>query len=143
VRSMASANTVLLVGTDIPLLEGLSQTLSAMGFVPAHAATLADAIEHASGNPPTMLVVDRDLATGGMELLRIPLARGGALVLYRTEGQPAAVLPAATQRAVLADLRLPLERARLVALLQYITERTRTTGRDIASPPDPEVRREP
>jgi hypothetical protein len=33
------------------------------------------------------------------------------------------------QRAVLADLALPLERNRLIALVQHVGERAKTTGR--------------
>jgi len=39
------------------------------------------------------------------------------------------MLAPALQRALLADLALPLERNRLLALVQHVEERARATGR--------------
>jgi hypothetical protein len=50
-------------------------------------------------------------------------------VLYRTQTAELAPLLPALQRAVLADLTLPLERHRLAALVQSLGERARMTGR--------------
>jgi hypothetical protein len=63
-------------------------------------------------------------------VMQLPLARGGALLLYRSnvDTQPVPLAPA-LQRAALADLTLPLERHRLVALIQRVDERARATGR--------------
>ena len=77
-----------------------------------------------------MLVVDRGFIDNtGTEVLAVPLAPGGTLVLYRTPGSAAGALSPPFQRAVLADLTLPLERNRLVALVQHVEERARLTGR--------------
>ena len=46
------------------------------------------------------------------------------------------VLPPTLQRAVLANITLPLERQRLVALVQHVAERVRTTGRRRDTPPE-------
>jgi len=82
--------------------------------------------------PPLVLVVNRALAsTAGAELLAIPIAAGGARLLYRAATIPLAPLLPSLQRAVLADLTLPLERHRLSALVQSIGERARATGRDL------------
>ena len=71
------------------------------------------------------------------DALGISLAPGGALVLYSVSGKgPAPVLPPALQRAVLANITLPLERQRLVALVQHVAERVRTTGRRRNTPPE-------
>jgi hypothetical protein len=129
--------TILLAGTDVPLLEGLSQTLAAVGHNTQLASSLGEAMEVASLAPPLVAVVDRALILPAADALRIPLSKGGALVVYRHEGGTAAALPVSLQRAVLADLRLPLERHRLVALVQHVESRARTTGRDrIQTPPE-------
>jgi DNA-binding NtrC family response regulator len=135
-------NEILLIGTDASLLEGLSQTVAAVGQAPVVAGSVADGARLAALAPPLLVVIDRDLAAADGDILRVPLARGGALILYRTVDPPAPILSAALRRAVLADLLLPLERARLVALLHTVIERARRTGGHRAMPA-PEVRREP
>lgn len=121
---------VLLVGSDVALLEGLAQALGAEGHRPVVCASLAEAREIAVAAPPLVLVADRELASSaGAQLLAIPVAAGGARLLFRPEsGGHSALLPA-LQRAVLADLTLPLERHRLVALVQSLGDRVRLTGR--------------
>ncbi len=129
--------TILLVGTDVPLLEGLAQTLAAVGHNPQITSSLAEAMEAAALEAPLLAVVDRALILPAGEAARIPLARGGALLVYRPDGANATPLPVSIQRAALADLRLPLERHRLVALLQHVESRARTTGRDrMQTPPE-------
>jgi DNA-binding NtrC family response regulator len=121
---------ILLVGQDEALLEGLVQSLVALGHSPAVALSLADARELAVRDQPLLAVVDRRFASASAaEVLGLPLAAGGALVLYRTTGDMALALPPVLQRAVLADLTLPLERNRLVALAQSVEERARAAGR--------------
>jgi DNA-binding NtrC family response regulator len=123
--------TILLVGEDPALLEGLVQSLVALGHNPSVALSLAEARDTAvRGDAPLVLVVDRGFVDGsGTEVLGVPLAPGGTLVLYRTPGSRPGALPLPLQRAVLADLTLPLERNRLVALVQHVEERARATGR--------------
>lgn len=129
--------TILLVGTDASLLEGLAQTLAAVGHNARLASTLAEAMEAAVADPPLVAVIDRELIRPRSNSLRLPLSRGGTIVVYRAEGAAATPLPVAVQRAALADLTLPLERQRLVALLQYVEGRARTTGRDhLPTPPE-------
>ena len=129
---------VLMVGGDVALLEGLAQSLAAQGHSPAVATSLAEAAELALGQPPLVLVVNRALASSaGADLLAIPLAAGGARLLYRAGAVPLAPLLPALQRAVLADLTLPLERHRLAALVQSLGARARETGRTLRpTPPD-------
>jgi DNA-binding NtrC family response regulator len=127
---------ILLVGSDAPLLEGLAQSLAALGHAPVVALSLHEARELASQHPPLIAVVSRMLASeASSEMLGIPLAPGGALVLYRSAGNLTVTLPPALQRAVLADLTLPLERNRLVALVAHVQERARATGRGRVSGP--------
>jgi DNA-binding NtrC family response regulator len=121
---------VMLVGTDMALLEGLAQSLAGLGHRPAVTTSLADARELAASLPPLVLVIDRTLASSaGAELLAVPIAAGGARLLYRSATMPPAPLLPAMQRAVLADLTLPLERHRLAALVQSISDRAKTTGK--------------
>jgi hypothetical protein len=128
-------STILLIGSDTPLLEGLAQTLAAVGHLPVIAGTLADAAEVAHAAPPLIAVIERSLAFGG-DAFRMPLAPGGTLVLYRTARDPAPPLTPALQRLVLADVTLPLERKRLVALVQHVAERAQATGRGpVHTPP--------
>src|SRR5665647_3103303 len=96
---------VMLVGTDVALLEGLAQSLAGLGHWPSVTASLADARDLSSTHPPLVLVVDRALASiAGAELLAIPIAAGGARILYRIAATPPTPLLPALQRAVLADL---------------------------------------
>lgn len=129
---------VMLVGGDVALLEGLSQSLAAMGHAPRVVRTLAEAREQPGSQAPLVLIVDRTLANeGGAELLASPLASGGARLLYHTAESPAAPVLPSLQRAVLADLSLPLERHRLVALVQSVGERARLSGRaPLNTPPE-------
>ena len=121
---------ILLVGTELPLLEGLAQSFAALGFAPIVAQSVQEAREIASQHPPLIAVVSRGLAAPATsDTLSIPLAPGGALVLYRVVGSPIVTLSPTVQRVVLADLTLPLERNRLLALVQHVGERARTTGR--------------
>jgi DNA-binding NtrC family response regulator len=131
---------ILLVGTELPLLEGLAQSFAAQGFAPIVAPSLHDARESASHNPPLIVVVSRALAaTASAETLSIPLAPGGVFVLYRSVATALVTLPASVQRAVLADLSLPLERNRLMALVQHVDERARVTGRSVEEAPSDEA----
>ncbi len=131
---------ILLVGTELPLLEGLAQSFAAQGFAPVVAQSLHDAREAAAQNPPLIVVVSRALAaTASAETLSIPLAPGGAFVLYRSVTTALVTLPASVQRAVLADLSLPLERNRLMALVHHVDERVRVTGRGVDDTPTDET----
>jgi hypothetical protein len=121
---------VLLVGRDGALLEGLSQSLAAVGYDPIALATLHEAREAAASAAPLLVVVQRELAAeASAEALGIALAPGGALVLYQASMTNAAPISPTLQRSVLADLTLPLERNRLIALAQHVHERVLATGR--------------
>ncbi|HKW11612.1 MAG TPA: hypothetical protein VJO33_14600 [Gemmatimonadaceae bacterium] len=129
---------LLLVGTDGALLEGLSQSLGALGYSTVATHELRDARDLAAIRAPLIAVVESSLAaTSYADALGIPLAPGGALVLYNVSGKAdAPVLSPTLQRAVLANITLPLERQRLVALVQHVAERVRTTGRRRDTPPE-------
>lgn len=138
---MGEMSQLLFVGADAALLEGLSQSIAALGCVPVVVPTLHEAREHALLEAPLILVADRGMAvaTGG-EVLGIPLAPGGARVLYSGPNAARPMLSPALQRSVLADLVLPLERHRLAALVQHVDARARATGRTAPQPGAPHPR---
>ncbi len=131
---------ILLIGAELALLEGLAQSLASVGFTPVVAQTLHEGRELAAHDPPLVAVVSRPFAAGSSsEALNLPLAPGGALVLYRSIGSMLVTLSPTVQRSVLADLTLPLERNRLVALVHYVDERVRVTGRGRTSGESEEI----
>jgi hypothetical protein len=81
--------------------------------------------------PPLAAVVERTLAVADPSSLRMPVKPGGATLLFRSGGEEASAepLPLPVQRLVMAELTLPLERHRLVALIQRMEERAQVTGR--------------
>lgn len=139
---------IVLIGTNASLLEGIAQTLGAAG----HRAVIARAAEDVAAarkgeDAPLVVIADRGRVVDDDEtraaLLRIRLAPGGAVLLYRadaaTAGESAeAPLPTALRRVTLAELTLPLERHRLVALANSIEERAMRSGRGnrIQTPPE-------
>ena len=126
---------ILLVGSELPLLEGLAQSLASLGFEPSVAQTISEGREIAVHHPPLVAVVSRALASNAAaETLGIPLTPGGALLLYRAVGSPLVTFSPSLQRAVMADLALPLERNRLMALVQHVAQRALATGRVEGSP---------
>ena len=132
---------ILLVGTNAPGLEGLAQTLSAVGYRTRIGVSLHEARELALAERPLIAVVERSLAsTSASETLWIPLAPGGAVVLFRSGGVKSQPLSPSLQRAVLADLSLPLERSRLIALIQHVQARARAAGRLPAERSEPDLR---
>lgn len=125
-----STTMILLVGGDAALLEGVVQTLAARGYATTVSSSLQEAAECCGANPPLVAVIDRGLAAEAPGLvLGIPLVRGGAVVVFHQKVEERAMLAPALQRALLADLALPLERNRLLALVQHVEERARATGR--------------
>lgn len=121
---------VLLVGEDAPLLEGLSQSFAALGYTPGVAESLHWAREGAQRQAPLVAVISGELASESpADVMAIPLAPGGVIVLYHSTVDSRPAIPPSLQRAVMADLTLPLERNRLMALAQHVTERVRVTGR--------------
>jgi DNA-binding NtrC family response regulator len=128
--------TILLVGPSDPVLEGLAQLLARADYTPAVTHSAHEAAEHAMLVPTLVAVVRRDIATADAQVLRLPLLHPGATILYRTERMPVTPLPHTLARMVLAELALPLERQRLLALIQRLDERARETGRMPPEPPE-------
>jgi len=121
---------VLLAGSDAALLEGLAQSFAAQGYAPRVVPSLSDAREVATTRPPLLVLVERTLAAAATaDVLAIPVAPGGALMTYQTTPEPGVPLPTALQRLVMAELTLPLERNRLLALAQHVHDRVIAAGR--------------
>ena len=132
--------SILLVGGDEALLEGLAQMLAHAGHVPHTAHSVHDAIEVAAMSRPLVAIVERNLALANPEVARLPLEGGGSFLMYHSGEATRPALVPGLQRLVLAELDLPLERNRLLALVQRIDERTRATGRRADESPDHRAR---
>jgi len=120
---------VILVGADVALLEGLAQTLLGFGHYVLFAATVADAAGAVNGDLPAIAVVSSEALQKVAEGVTLPLTPGGALIVFGKSHADRPFLPTQLQRATLAHLVLPLERQRLLALVQSFDSRSRTTGR--------------
>lgn len=124
---------LLLIGSDDALLEGLVQMLAGGGIRVRVARSVTEGADFAMEEAPLVLVVDREcmVPDDGHRVSRIPLAPGGALIVYQTvqATEAVATLPHRIARYTLADLALPLERQRLLALVQHVAMRARESGR--------------
>jgi DNA-binding NtrC family response regulator len=124
---------LIVIGPDDALLEGLAQSLVGAGHRVSVAHTIDEAADLAQQSPPLLFVVDRETVagSGAPRLASLPMAPGGAIVIYRTsdDHSSSVTLPHRVARITLADLELPLERQRLVALAQYVKARAKESGR--------------
>lgn len=130
---------VILVGADVALLEGLAQTLVGFGHNVSFATTVAEAAGSLSEDLPALAVVSFEALEEAGIAVTLPLTPGGAMIVYGTSHDDQLFLPTKLQRATLAHLVLPLERHRLVALVQSFDQRSRTTGRSTREEPDDEI----
>ena len=126
---------VILVGADVALLEGLAQTLVGLGHDISFATTVAEAAGALSEDLPAMAVVSCEALQEAGVGMTLPLTPGGAMIVYGKSHSDQPFLPTKLQRATLAHLVLPLERHRLVALVQSFDSRSRTTGRAAGEEP--------
>jgi len=120
--------TSLVIGSDEGVLEGIAQALAAAGHRAHVVRSMAEAAAVLTEIHPLVTLVDRSSAADP-EFLRLRLPPGCAIVLYRHDEGPAPPLPAGVQRQTLADLILPLERQRLITMVQRVTERAVATAR--------------
>ena len=128
--------SILIVGSDGALLEGVAQLLAGAGHAVRLASTLAEALgagAAAADELPLVAVVERGLLVA-RGAVGPSLAPGGATVLYHSADGELPSLPARVQRATLAEVSLPLERHRLLALVQNVVERQAATGRQQGAP---------
>ena len=122
--------SVLLIGTDSALIEGVAQILNARNHQVFFAGRLADALEAVGDVRPMIVLIERSAIDEIRMTLRIPLAQRGAFIVFHGEDTIAPPLPHRVQRATLAELELPLERQRLLALIRYVENRAHTLGWD-------------
>jgi hypothetical protein len=122
--------SLLIVGTDSVLIEGIAQTLTARGHELFYAPTFADALDTVGVARPLVVLVERSSIDEIRMTLRVPLASRGAFLVFHAEGTTNAPLPHRVQRATLAELELPLETQRLLALIRYVENRAHTLGAD-------------
>jgi NAD(P)-dependent dehydrogenase (short-subunit alcohol dehydrogenase family) len=120
--------TTLVIGGDDSLVEGIVQALASAGHRSHVVRSLQEAATAVAELRPLVTLVARGCASDP-EFLRLRLPAGGALVLYRSHDDTAPPVPPSVQRLTLADVELPLERQRLVALVQRLTERAVAAGR--------------
>lgn len=125
---------VILVGRDVALLEGLAQTLLGFGHVVSFAGTVREAAGTYVSEPQALAVVSTEALEEAGTGVSLPLAAGGALIVYSSSHDERITLPPSLQRVTLANLVLPLERHRLLALVQSFESRSRATGRGIQEP---------
>jgi DNA-binding NtrC family response regulator len=121
---------LLLVGTDGALIEGIAQILTAGDHQLHFAPSLAEALDAVGNARPLVVLVERSAIDEIRMTLRVPLAQGGAFVVFHGDDTIPAPLPHRVQRATLAELELPLERQRLLALIRYVESRAQTVGWD-------------
>ena len=122
---------VILVGADVALLEGLAQTMLGFGHEVSFATTVGEVAGTYLADRPAIAVVSAESLLNAGLGATLPLASGGALIVYGPSHEDRPVLPIKLQRATLAYLVLPLERHRLMALVQSFESRSRMTGRSL------------
>ena len=120
---------VILVGADIALLEGLAQTLVGCGHDVTFAATISEAAAIMAGDDAAIVVASSEAVENAGLGATLPVTSNSALIVYGKSHGEHLFLPPKLQRATLAHLVLPLERQRLLALVQSFDSRSRTTGR--------------
>jgi hypothetical protein len=123
----------LVLGASDALVEAIAQILSSADVRVRVARTLDDAEMLASHERPFLILVDRAWASEayGPRLGEIVSSSGAALIVYHAhdDAKPIVAVSRALARLTLADLELPLERHRLLALASYVQARARESGR--------------
>ena len=122
---------VILVGADVALLEGLAQTLLGFGHEVLFAATVGEVAGAMNEDESAIAVISAESLDDEEMGASMPITPGGAIIVYGKTYADKPFLPTKLQRLTLAYLVLPLERKRLIALVQSFDSRTRTRGRTI------------
>ena len=125
--------SILVIGPDAALLEGISQTLIGAGHQVVTTPHVTTALDTLHGISPLVAVVQRSELGGGTGF-PIPLASGGALISFDGDDGDYERLPYALKRITLAELQLPLERQRLLALIRNVETRAVASGREDSLP---------
>lgn len=124
---------LLIVGTNTTLIEGIAQILSDTDHQLFFAPSLADSLDTVRDTRPFVVLVERSAIDEIRMTLRIPLAPGGAFIVFHGENTIPSPLPGGVQRVTLAELELPLERQRLLALIRYVENRAQAVSSDLNS----------
>lgn len=122
--------TILLAGPNDALLEGVVQTLVGAGHRVVSGRTIPEAIDSLGDLKPLVALVDCDELMARPGQLQPLLAHGGALLAFQCDDDDGHFLPFSIKRTTLAQLRLPLERQRLLALVKFVESRAHAAGRD-------------
>lgn len=129
---------ILLVGSDEGLLEGLAQVLCRLTRVVTSPSLDAVREQWPEARPSLVVIEGAELANWSGPLP--PLSdRGGLPVVTFHAADSPRTHPLAPQlaRLVVADLELPLERHRLVAIAEHLLDRARSAGRENHTDPSP------
>ena len=121
--------SILVVGPDTALIEGVAQTLIGAGNQVAISRDIPEALETLRGSHPLLALVECEELEARGSMLQNIVAQGGALLAFHCDDDDTR-LPHRVKRTTLAELKLPLERQRLLALVKYVENRARVTGRD-------------
>jgi DNA-binding NtrC family response regulator len=121
--------SILVVGPDAALLEGVAQTLIGAGHQTVIAHDIPEALETLRGSHPLLALVDCEELQARGAMLQTTIAHGGAVLAFHCDDDDSR-LPFRIKRTTLAELKLPLERQRLLALVKYVENRARAAGRD-------------
>lgn len=122
--------TILVAGSDDALLEGVVQTLVGAGHRVVAGRSIPEAVESLGDLKPLVALVDCDELMARPGQLQPLLAHGGALLAFQCDDDDGHFLPFSIKRTTLAQLRLPLERQRLLALVRFVEDRAHAAGRD-------------
>ncbi|HEY8166369.1 MAG TPA: hypothetical protein VIF83_12510 [Gemmatimonadaceae bacterium] len=126
--------TILLIGSEESLLEGVSQTLIAAGHAVISSQSIAAAVDSLGDRSALVAVVEHHLLLSE-SAARLPLAPGGGILVFHVAEHGAIPLPPRLRRLTIAELELPLERHRLVSIVKHVEGRAQSVGRD-----EPDVR---
>ena len=122
--------SILVVGPDAALLEGVAQTLVGAGHQAVIARDIPEALETLRGSHPLLALVDCEELQARGAMLQAIVAQGGAVLAFHCDDDDSR-LPFRIKRNTLAELKLPLERQRLLALVKFVENRARAAGRDV------------
>lgn len=120
--------SIVAIGPDTALLEGIAQTLIGAGHQVLVTRDIPEALDQLQEKEPLIALVECDELLNGGAALKSTIARGGALVTFHCDGESRRP-PFSFQRSTLAELSLPLEKQRLLALIKYVEARIEATGR--------------
>ena len=121
--------SILVVGPDTALIEGVAQTLIGAGNHVAVSRDIPEALESLRGSRPLLALVECEELQSRGSMLQNVVSQGGAVLAFHCDDDDSR-LPHKVKRSTLAELKLPLERQRLLALVKYVENRARATGRD-------------